>query len=157
MPEYKSPGVYVEEVDRGTRPIEAAGTSMTAFVGVTAEASFKQIDPKTGERVPAESVLNKPTLITSWTQFTTIFGDFAAGAYLPDAVYGYFANGGGACYVVSLRALKEGGGAMAAAAVPTKGKAELHRSRQRYIVVCYVHRLRVRRHLLTGELSNGRI
>ena len=122
MPEYKSPGVYVEEVDRGTRPIEAAGTSMTAFVGVTAEASFKQIDPKTGERVPAESVLNKPTLITSWTQFTTIFGDFAAGAYLPDAVYGYFANGGGACYVVSLRALKEGGGAMAAAAVPTKGK-----------------------------------
>ena len=36
MPEYKSPGVYIEEVDRGTKPIEAAGTSMTAFVGITA-------------------------------------------------------------------------------------------------------------------------
>jgi hypothetical protein len=124
MPEYKSPGVYIEEVDRGTKPIEAAGTSMTAFVGITAEASIKQIDPDTGERVPVQSVLNKPTLVTSWTQFVNIFGDFTNGAYLPDAVYGYFANGGGACYVVSLRALNEGGGEAdaASATVPTKGR-----------------------------------
>ncbi len=122
MPEYKSPGVYIEEVDRGTKPIEAAGTSMTAFVGVTAEASVKQIDPATGERVVVQSVLNKPTLVTSWTQFVGIFGDFVSGAYLPDAVYGYFANGGGACYVVSMRALREGGAAIqaAAAAIPAK-------------------------------------
>jgi hypothetical protein len=124
MPEYKSPGVYIEEVDRGTKPIEAAGTSMTAFVGITAEASIKQLDPATGARVPVQSVLNKATLITSWTQFTSIFGDFTQGAYLPDAVYGYFANGGGACYVVSLRALKEGGkeGKTAAVVVPGSGK-----------------------------------
>ncbi|MGC9347763.1 MAG: phage tail sheath family protein [Anaerolineae bacterium] len=108
MPEYKSPGVYIEEVDRGTKPIEAVGTSMTAFVGITAEASVKQIDPETGERVPVQSVLNKPTLVTSWTQFVNVFGDFTAGAYLPDAVYGYFANGGGPCYIVSLRATEEG-------------------------------------------------
>ena len=125
MPEYKSPGVYIEEVDRGTKPIEAAGTSMTAFVGITAEASIKQLDPATGERVPVQSVLNKATLVTSWTQFTSIFGDFIPGAYLPDAVYGYFANGGGACYVVSLRALKEGGeeGKAASVVVPGGGKA----------------------------------
>ena len=43
MPEYKSPGVYIEEVDRGTKPIEAAGTSMTAFIGITAEASVKLV------------------------------------------------------------------------------------------------------------------
>ena len=55
-----------------------------------------------------ESRLNKATLVTNWTQFVDIFGDFTPGAYLPDAVYGYFANGGGACYVTSLRALKEG-------------------------------------------------
>ena len=124
MPEYKSPGVYIEEVDRGTKPIEAAGTSMTAFVGITAEASVKQIDPGTGERVPVRSVLNKPTLVTSWTQFVGIFGDFIPGAYLPDSVYGYFANGGGACYVISLRALKEGGGEVvnASTTVPTKGR-----------------------------------
>ncbi len=59
-------------------------------------------------------MLNKPTLVTSWTQFVSIFGDFTPGAYLPDAVYGYFANGGGPCFV-SLRALKEGGQAPASA------------------------------------------
>jgi uncharacterized protein len=124
MPDYKSPGVYVEEVDRGTKPIEAAGTSMTAFVGLTAEASIKQIDPETGERVPVESVLNQATLVTSWTQFTNIFGGFAPGAYLPDAVYGYFANGGGPCYIVSLRALEEGDEEIEAASVtiPSTGK-----------------------------------
>ena len=124
MPEYKSPGVYIEEVDRGTKPIEAAGTSMTAFVGITAEASRKQVDPATGERVPIQSVLNQPTLVTSWTQYVSIFGDFIAGAYLPDAVYGYFTNGGGSCYVVSVRALREGGAEAesAAATVPAKGR-----------------------------------
>lgn len=103
---YASPGVYVEEVDRGTKPIEAVGTSTAAFVGITAEASLKAIDPETGDRTPVSSVLNKSTLVTNWTQFTTIFGGFTLGAYLPDAVYGYFANGGGACYVTSIRALE---------------------------------------------------
>lgn len=106
---YASPGVYVEEVDRGTKPIEAVGTSMAAFIGITAEASRKSTDPVTGERVPVESVLNRATLVTNWTQFTDIFGGFTSGAYLPDAVYGYFANGGGPCYITSLRALSEGG------------------------------------------------
>ena len=38
---YVTPGVYVEEVDSGSKPIEAAGASMAAFVGITAEASYK--------------------------------------------------------------------------------------------------------------------
>ena len=107
---YKSPGVYVEEIDRGTRPIEAAGTSTAAFIGITAEASFKKLDPATGKRIPdpdQESRLNKPTLVTNWTQFTEVFGEFVSNAFLPDAVYNYFANGGGPCYVTSLRALNE--------------------------------------------------
>lgn len=104
---YASPGVYVEEIDRGTKPIEAVGTSTAAFVGITAEASQKAVDPKTGERMAVESLLNKATLVTSWTQFVDKFGGSTPGAYLPDAVYGYFANGGGPCYVTSLRALQE--------------------------------------------------
>ena len=120
---YASPGVYVEEVDRGTKPIEAVGTSMAAFVGITAEASLKALDPATGARIPVESRLNKPTLITSWTQFTEVYGDFTSGAYLPDAVYGFFANGGGKCYVTSVRALNEGNFVKSAeVAVPAKGK-----------------------------------
>ncbi len=105
---YASPGVYVEEVDRGPKPIEPVGASITAFVGITAEASLKAVDPETGVRVPVESVLNKATLVTNWTQYTDIFGGFVSGAFLPDAVYGFFANGGGPCYVTSLRALSEG-------------------------------------------------
>lgn len=112
---YASPGVYVEEVDKGTKPIEAAGTSLTAFVGITSEASNKAYDLITGERVVASSCLNKPTLVTNWTQFVDTFGGLHPGAYLPDAVYGYFANGGGACYVTSIMALNEGGGQVQAA------------------------------------------
>ncbi len=119
---YASPGVYVEEVDKGTKPIEAVGTSTAAFIGTTAEASLKRLNPETGEREPIESRLNKATLVTSWTQFADTFGDFTPNAYLPDAVYGYFANGGGACYIVSLRALKEGADDVKAAEVTITAK-----------------------------------
>jgi phage tail sheath protein FI len=83
MPQYLSPGVYVEEMEAGSRPIEGVGTAIAAFVGVA------QIGP-----------FNTPTLVTNWSQFTNTFGDFAEGSYLAHAVYGYFQNGGGAAYVV---------------------------------------------------------
>jgi phage tail sheath protein FI len=38
MPEYLSPGVYVEEVDRGSKPIEGVGTAVAAFVGFAESA-----------------------------------------------------------------------------------------------------------------------
>lgn len=114
---YASPGVYVEEVDRGTKPIEAVGTSMAAFVGITGEASIKVVDRETGLMIPVRSVVNEAMLVTNWTQFSVIFGGFADGAYLPDAVYGYFANGGGPCYVTSLRALRESSDGIPSASV----------------------------------------
>ncbi len=100
MPEYLSPGVYVEEVDRGPKPIEGVGTAMAAFVGFTEKAEL--VREEDGELV-IENLLNKPQLITNWTQFTERFGGFVPGIYLPQAVYGYFANGGSRCYVVSVR------------------------------------------------------
>ncbi|MCJ7709891.1 MAG: phage tail sheath family protein [Chloroflexi bacterium] len=87
MPNYLSPGVYVEEVEAGSRPIEGVGTAVAAFVGIAG-------------RGPA----NTPTLVTNWNQFTAAFGDFVEGAYLAHAVYGYFLNGGGAAYVVRVGA-----------------------------------------------------
>jgi phage tail sheath protein FI len=122
---YTTPGVYIEEVDKGSKPIEAAGASMAAFVGITAEASVKAIDSATGERIPVESVVNKAVLVTNWTQFQNIFGGFTLGAFLPDAVYGYFNNGGGPCYITSIRALNEAKGTAASVAIPSssgKGK-----------------------------------
>jgi phage tail sheath protein FI len=85
MPTYLSPGVYMEEVSSGSKPIEGVGTAVAAFVG------FAEKGPN-----------NQPTLVTNWTQFTQNFGDFVDGSYLAHAVYGYFLNGGGAAYVVRI-------------------------------------------------------
>ncbi len=102
MPEYLSPGVYVEEVDRGPKPIEGVGTAMAAFVGFTEKAhSVEEID---GEII-VNDLINQPQLITNWSQYVEHFGEFVEGAYLPQSVYGYFMNGGGRCYVVSVRTI----------------------------------------------------
>jgi phage tail sheath protein FI len=96
MPEYLSPGVYVEEVNSGPRPIEGVGTAMAAFVG------FAPGGP-----------VNEPTLVTNWSQYVEAFGSAENGgrknphmknAYLSHAVYGYFLNGGGRCYVTRVGA-----------------------------------------------------
>ena len=77
MPEYLSPGVYVEETTPGPRPIEGVPTSTAAFLG---EA----------ERGPI-----KPRLVTSVKEYERWFGGgFGADKFLPDAVRGFFDNGG---------------------------------------------------------------
>ena len=93
---YLTPGVYVEEVDRGAKPIEGVATAVAAFVGYTEKAE----NPKTGD-----GLVGKPTLVTNWTQFLQAFGGFIEGAYMPEAVYGYFNNGGTVAYVVSVKTL----------------------------------------------------
>lgn len=82
MPQYLSPGVYVEEVDRGAKPIEGVATAVAAFVGFT-------------EKGPREA-----TLVTSWEQYVSIYGGFVEGAYLPVSVYGWFLNGGQRAYII---------------------------------------------------------
>jgi len=82
MPQYLSPGVYVEEVDRGSKPIEGVGTAVAAFIGFT-------------EKGPREA-----QLVTNWEQYRTIYGDFIEGAYLPTSIYGYFLNGGTRAYIM---------------------------------------------------------
>jgi hypothetical protein len=102
MPEYLSPGVYVEEVDRGPKPIEGVGTAMAAFVGFTEKAEWsREVD---GEFV-TEDLLNQPQLVTNWPQYVQKFGGFVQGAYMPHAVYGYFHNGGSRCYVLSVKTI----------------------------------------------------
>ncbi|WP_030394852.1 phage tail sheath family protein [Kitasatospora purpeofusca] len=106
MPTYLTPGVYVEEVQSGARPIEGVGTAVAAFVGFARTGPF-----------------HEPTLVTSWDQYSQHFGGFAEGAYLPHAVYGYFANGGGAAYVVRVGGSDRDSSAPAASA-PEQRAAE---------------------------------
>ena len=102
MPEYLSPGVYVEEIDRGPKPIEGVGTAMAVFVGFTEKAHMTEIVD--GE-VVTRDLFNKPQLVTNWSQYVERFGGFVEGAYLPMSVYGYFQNGGSRCYVLSVKTI----------------------------------------------------
>ena len=102
MPEYLSPGVYVEEVDRGPKPIEGVATTTASFIGFSEKAELmREID---GEMI-TQDLLGKPQLVTSWTQYVQSFGEFVTGAYLPHAVYGFFNNGGTRCYVISVKTI----------------------------------------------------
>ena len=102
-PSYVAPGVYGEEARAQAEQITGVATSIAAFVG----------------RAPGGPV-EEPTLISSWTDFAAGFGDpdalgkgpFMAGSYLAHAVYGFFQNGGGICWVVRL--VEEPGGSEAA-------------------------------------------
>jgi uncharacterized protein len=82
MPEYLSPGVYIEEL-AGPKPIEGVGTSTGAFVGIA-------------ERGP----IGSPQLVTNLTQFAETFGGFQPKAYLAYGVQHFFTEGGTRCYVV---------------------------------------------------------
>jgi phage tail sheath protein FI len=92
VPTYLSPGVYMEEVSSGSKPIEGVGTAVAAFVG------FAEQGP-----------INTPTLVTNWTQFVNNFGGFIEGSYLAHSVYAYFLNGGGVAYVVRIGAGEDEG------------------------------------------------
>lgn len=87
--EYLAPGVYVEEVASGNKPIAGASTSTAALVGVTARGP-----------------VNQPTLVTSFGEFSRVFGGllnhlvFTDGKdALPYAAQGFFNNGGQRVYV----------------------------------------------------------
>src|SRR5260370_32684314 len=79
---YLSPGVYVEEVDRGSKPIEAVGTNTVGFLGESAMGP-----------------VNQAVLITNWSQYVKTFGDFTQSQPLAHGVYGFFNNPAPRCLV----------------------------------------------------------
>lgn len=106
--DYFAPGVYVEEVNKGSRAIQGISMSVAGFVGFT-------------EDVRGDAELFEPIMITSWDQYLSNFakqgsdgfaefkiknkhgkGHKRCWAYLPFAVKGWFENGGGRCWVVSI-------------------------------------------------------
>ena len=56
MPEYLSPGVYVEEYESGAVPMEGVGTSTAGFVGLAEKGD----------------VIGKPQLVTSFSDYVRI-------------------------------------------------------------------------------------
>ncbi len=81
MPEYLSPGVYVEEFEIGAKPIEGVGTSTAGFLGMT-------------ERGPQQ-----PRLVTSFAQFMNLYGGYIPDSFTAHSVDGFFKNGGQRCFI----------------------------------------------------------
>lgn len=110
---YKTPGVYVEEIAKFPPSVAQVETAIPAFIGYTEKG------PK-----------NEPTRISSMLEYEAIFGKAKEetftitdieedGVFTTTAVVTpspfkmyyamqmYFANGGGACYIVSVNTFKD--------------------------------------------------
>lgn len=89
MPSYLHPGVYVEEIPSGSKPIEGVGTSTAAFVGYAVKGP-----------------IGEPTLIHKWDDYAAQFGGVHdLGSDSDDmglSVSAFFQNGGTAAYIVRI-------------------------------------------------------
>ncbi|MBN1203486.1 MAG: phage tail sheath subtilisin-like domain-containing protein [Myxococcaceae bacterium] len=77
------PGVYVEEVSSGVRPLEGVSTSTTAFLGKT-------------EKGPPD----RAVMVTNFIEFQTLYGGFLNDSYLALSALQYFNNGGKRLYIL---------------------------------------------------------
>jgi len=90
MPEYRAPGVFVEEIPSGPRVIEGVPTSTAVFVGSTRTGPVGEASP----------------LLTSFQEFQQRYGGLdglqfdAAPNYLAHAVRSFFDEGGRRLHVV---------------------------------------------------------
>ena len=89
MPIHLTPGVYVEEVSRGPKPIEMVGSSVCAFIGVA---------PDPG------AFLHRPKPVNNWLHFVRLFapGEKPKSTRLAQAVAAFFDNNGSRCYVLNV-------------------------------------------------------
>jgi phage tail sheath protein FI len=79
---YLRPGVYVEDTLNAISPVGgAAAGSVAAFMGAT-------------DKGPTVA-----TLVTSWSQYTSLYGSWGTLNDVTTAVYLFFANGGSQCYI----------------------------------------------------------
>src|SRR5262249_33842949 len=77
------PGVYIQEIPSGVRPNDGVSTSTTAFLGKA-------------EKGP----LDRAFMVTSFTEFQTVYGGFLGDSYLAHAALQFFNNGGKRLYIV---------------------------------------------------------
>jgi len=78
MPTYLHPGVYIEEIPSGAKPIEGVSTSIAAFIG------FASRGP-----------IGEPVLIQSWDDYVDRFGGVTSPTdAMGLAVNAFYLNGG---------------------------------------------------------------
>ena len=83
MAQVTYPGVYVEEVPSGVRPITGVSTSVPGFIGVA-------------ESGPIDEAIK----VFNFTEYQNRYGGFLSYSQLSHAVFQFFNNGGTQCYIV---------------------------------------------------------
>ena len=120
---YRTPGVYIEEISKFPPSVAQVETAIPAFIGYTEKAREKEADT-------SETLFLAPKRIVSLLEYETFFGgpdpetglkvqvteeagEKAVLVEAPDpedkspflmfySMQAYFANGGGPCYVISV-------------------------------------------------------
>ena len=86
----RPPGVYVEEISAGARPIQAVGTSTAVFIG---------------EAPLADADMNRARPVNNWSEFVKRYMPEnerqRKSTYLSNAVYGFFENEGSRCFIIN--------------------------------------------------------
>ncbi|MCK5666076.1 MAG: phage tail sheath family protein, partial [Thiotrichaceae bacterium] len=91
---YLHPGVYIEEIPSGSKPIEGVATSVAAFVGKATKGPVGEAE-----------------LIQSFDDYNNIYGDIASEQdAMGLAVQSFYLNGGKSAFICRLA----GGGSDAA-------------------------------------------
>jgi len=109
---YKTPGVYVEEISLFPPSVAEVATAIPAFIGYTEKAKFKGKD-LAGTAVEVSSIIEYqerfgkgPAIVidkVALTETNTVSEVETTTTYpLYDSIRLYFANGGGRCYIVSV-------------------------------------------------------
>ena len=99
MPEYLTPGVYVEETSFRSKSIEGVPTSTFGMAGLARYGPLPYVLPD------STAVPVMPVLVTSYAEFERAFGDLSSPSddgkanYLAHSARAFFANGGQRLYV----------------------------------------------------------
>jgi phage tail sheath protein FI len=98
MPEYLTPGVYLEETSFRSKSIEGVATSTFGMAGVATYGPVPYVLTN-----PNVVMVPSPTLVTSFTEYERAFGGLeevqGQTNYLAHAARAFFANGGRRLYV----------------------------------------------------------
>ncbi len=97
MDTYKMPGAYIEGGPNFPFSVAQEPTSVVAFIGYTTITTDND----------GNSMLLSPKQIKSWNDFVRVFGNDPSLKYLATAVFLFYTNGGGNCYIISVGAVNE--------------------------------------------------
>ncbi|MEZ4686149.1 MAG: hypothetical protein R3B47_08805 [Bacteroidia bacterium] len=123
MANYRTPGVYIEEISKFPPSVAAVETAIPAFIGYTRNTSYQGAAWSTSRSKSNPWLSTKPFLALALETFTVAVNTLNGGTadetnvvatppaapapfnfLLYYAMQHYFANGGGPCYVCSVGA-----------------------------------------------------